>query len=1302
MKQAIVHFFQISVCSLASIVAITPISLAQVTPDNTVNTQVERNGKIDEITGGTTKGNNLFHSFEQFSIPAGNEAHFNNANAIENIFSRVTGGSISEINGLIRANGGANLFLINPKGIIFGENASLEIGGSFYGSSASSIIFPDGEFSVLDPSEESILKISVPIGLSFEDNPGDIVNNSTANNGMGLEVNSGENIALVGGNVSLNNGTVFASDGIVNLGGLSGSGIVDINDNGSLSFPQDVAKADVVVSNGSTVDVVGTGRGSININAANFEMSAGELGSSAIRAGVSANSTGARAEDITISATDDVAIDNSVVSNEVNPGAIGDAGTIKITTGSLFVTNEGQIVTSTSGFGDAGSIEVIAEDTISIDGQGLENTFTGIGSGVAGGAEGNGGEIKITTDSLSVIDGGQISVNTFGKGDAGSIGIIAEDTIFVGNESSDTITAITSSVNEDAEGNGGEININTGSLSIVNKGDISASTFSRGNAGSIEIEAKDTIAINGQSSDAFTGIRSEVSGDAEGNAGNIKTTTGSLSVTNGGQISAVNSGGGDGGSIEIIAEDTILVDGQGSNSTFISSRVDGNQGNAGDIGITTGSLSVVDGGEISAGTSGGGDGGSIEIIAEDTILVDGQGSDAFIRSGFGEGGEGNAGDISIATGSLSITDGGQINVNTFGKGDAGSIGIIAEDTIFVGNESSDTITAITSSVNEDAEGNGGEININTGSLSIVNKGDISASTFSRGNAGSIEIEAKDTIAINGQSSDAFTGIRSEVSGDAEGNAGNIKTTTGSLSVTNGGQISAVNSGGGDGGSIEIIAEDAISVDGQGSDAFIRNGVGEGIEGNAGDIGITTGSLFVINGGQISASTSSRGDGGSIEIIAEDAISVDGQGLDDPFTGIGSGVAPEAIGDAGTIKITTDSLSVTDGGQISAGTSGIGDAGSIEIKAKDTIAIDARGSNGNYTAISSVVNEKGEGNGGEININANSLSVVNGGQINTTTSGRGDGGSIEIIARDTISVDGKNSEGAVSGIGSPVLPEAQGNAGNVEITTDFLSLTNGGRIDVATFSGSNAAGNITIEAGSLNLDNGTIEASTRSETGGNVNLTIAENVILRNNSTISAEAFGNARGGNVTINAKNGFILAFPKPNNDITANANMGQGGNINITSKGVIGFEERSSTPENNTNDLDASSQVEGFDGTVQLNTIEIDIQEELGQLEETLVRTEDTIANSCLSGNISRGNFTIGGDARLPKSPDSNYSDVNFSLTGISSLPSVIDRSPTQSNYWQQNSTPTPAVKMVGTEDGRIFLVAALQKAEFLVCRS
>ncbi|MCJ8280779.1 MAG: filamentous hemagglutinin N-terminal domain-containing protein, partial [Rivularia sp. ALOHA_DT_140] len=162
------------VSSLLTLGIILP-ALSQVTSDGTTNTSISPNGSNFDILDGIQKGNNLFHSFEEFSIPQGSSAIFKNSTDIVNIINRVTGGNISNIDGLIKANGSANLFLINPAGIVFGENASLNIGGSFFATTAESILFKDGfEFSAVNPKNQPLLTISTPLGLQMGSNSGNI------------------------------------------------------------------------------------------------------------------------------------------------------------------------------------------------------------------------------------------------------------------------------------------------------------------------------------------------------------------------------------------------------------------------------------------------------------------------------------------------------------------------------------------------------------------------------------------------------------------------------------------------------------------------------------------------------------------------------------------------------------------------------------------------------------------------------------------------------------------------------------------------------------------------------------------------------------------------------------------------------------------------------------------------------------------------------------------------------------------------------------------------------------------------
>jgi filamentous hemagglutinin family protein len=332
-SKALSPLFGISLCTLGYLCATNNPALAQVTSDGTVNTQVKDDGNTAEITGGETRGDNLFHSFQDFSVKTGNEAFFNNADSISNIFSRVTGGNVSDIDGAIRANGSADLFLINPAGIIFGENASLNLGGSFYGSSANSILFEDGEFSATDLDNPPLLTVNAPIGLGFRDQPEDIVNRSRSN-GNGLQVLPSQTISLIGGDINFEGGKLFAPEGTINLAGLSTSGEVGLNADGSFDFSQTEGRANVSLFNQATIDVRGSEKGAIKINSNNLELE----GASLILAGITTGSGFAEAQagNIDINSNSIVAKGESQIQNETF--GIGDAGNINITTGSLDFT----------------------------------------------------------------------------------------------------------------------------------------------------------------------------------------------------------------------------------------------------------------------------------------------------------------------------------------------------------------------------------------------------------------------------------------------------------------------------------------------------------------------------------------------------------------------------------------------------------------------------------------------------------------------------------------------------------------------------------------------------------------------------------------------------------------------------------------------------------------------------------------------------------------------------------------------------------------------------------------------------
>jgi filamentous hemagglutinin family protein len=476
---------QVSLFTLACLFYTSKISIAQVTSDGTVNTQVNQNENVSEITGGERQGDNLFHSFQDFSVGTGNEAAFLNANDIANIFSRVTGGNISNIDGLISANGSANLFLINPAGILFGENARLDVGGSFLGSTADSILFEDGEFSATDLNTPPVLTINAPIGLNLRNNPQPITNQSRVNDGNGLQVDTGKNITLIGGKINFDGGRIFAPGGNVELGGLLTAGEIGINNNGSLSFPDGVARSDVSFQNVSIVYVLSGGGGNITVNARNFEL----LGS-AFLAGIGSGlgSPDAQAGDININATDNVALDGqsgnfTAINNSVSNNAIGNAGEINISAGNISLNNGGQINSFVTGQGNSSDISLNARENISINGS--SDSFNSLVSSFVSG-EGNSGSTNITAQNLTLSNGGGIQSAVAGVGDSGDINVNARDSVFVDGEvifaDGGTIPSqISSRIGFDARGNSGNINLTTSQLSLTNGGQINAETFGIGN-----------------------------------------------------------------------------------------------------------------------------------------------------------------------------------------------------------------------------------------------------------------------------------------------------------------------------------------------------------------------------------------------------------------------------------------------------------------------------------------------------------------------------------------------------------------------------------------------------------------------------------------------------------------------------------------------------------------------------------------------------------------------------------------------------------------------------------------------------
>jgi large exoprotein involved in heme utilization and adhesion len=196
-----------------------------------------------------------------------------------------------------------------------------------------------------------------------------------------------------------------------------------------------------------------------------------------------------------------------------------------------------------------------------------------------------------------------------------------------------------------------------------------------------------------------------------------------------------------------------------------------------------------------------------------------------------------------------------------------------------------------------------------------------------------------------------------------------------------------------------------------------------------------------------------------------------------------------------------------------------------------------------------------------------------------------------------------------------------------IITPTLRITDEAGVFVRSL-GSGDGGNLEIRADRLSLDQaGVITAETESGEGGNIELQIQETLFLRNNSQITANAHGNGNGGNINIGAD--FILAVPQENSDITANAFEGRGGNVQITTQGILGIEPRTALTLQS--DITASSEF-GIDGAIVIDSPEIDPIQGTATLPTAL--SAPPLAQGCYTSS-RQNRFVVVGRGGIPSSP-------------------------------------------------------------------
>ncbi len=823
MKQPLLRFWLVN-SSILFYLLYSNSTTAQIVPDATlpVNSSVTQQGNTSVIEGGTTAGTNLFHSFKDFSVPNGAEAFFNNALDIQNIFSRVTGGNISNIDGLIRANGVANLFLINPNGIIFGPNARLNIGGSFLASTASSIRFADGiEFSATNSNAPPLLTINVPIGLQFASNSSGL-NGAIAiqgaghnlsidpdtgainrdNRPIGLGVLPNQTLALIGGDLTLDGGNLTASSGRIELGSVAPGSFVTLiptNSGWQLGYEGVQNFQDISLTNAASVDASGSGGGSIQVQ-------------------------GRR----------------------------------------VTLTDGAAILSLTEGSNSGGNLIVRASESVEVIGELANGQFAStLATDTQPPGSGNGSDMTIETGRLTVRDGAQISAANFGQGKAGTITVKATNSVEVIGTSADiqSGSSLFTSVFGDSVNNGGDLTIETQRLLVQDGGRIVSATFGRSKAGNLTIKATNSVEVIGRSSDGnlVSALAASAEANSTGDGGNLTVETERLSVRDGAFISADTLGQGKAGTLEVKATNSVEVigtspDGQ-SPSSLSAGAFPGSTGDAGDVRIETGQLVIRDGANIGAFTAGQGKAGTLTIRARDSIEVIGTTADIKAPSGITTftGSTGDGGDLIIETRRLIVRDGAQIGAGTFGAGKAGTLAVKATDSVELIGTSADGkgASGLFANAQPNSTGAGNDLTIETGRLIVRDRAAVAVDSGGTGKAGTLRVFA-DSIQLSNQAS---------LDANTTAGGGSIDLRAPTITLRNS-SITTNATGGKSGGDI-IIGSQFLQL--RDNSTITTNA--KGIEVKGGNITLNTDILAALENSDITANAQ-QDKGGEITITAD--------------------------------------------------------------------------------------------------------------------------------------------------------------------------------------------------------------------------------------------------------------------------------------------------------------------------------------------------------------------------------------------------------------------------------------------------
>jgi filamentous hemagglutinin family protein len=854
---------------------------------------------------GTTAGNNLFHSFKSFTIQTGESAVFSGSDSLKNVISRVTGGNPSTINGLLQSTiAHANFYFINPSGVTFGANAKIDVPAAFHVSTADSLRFSNGDQLRTALSEPSVFSTADPVSFGFLGNHAATIEIQESR----LRFKKGSTVSLSASDITINQGKLLNETGDIQLYA-TGSPSIDINIDPAKPLVPYVLSGKLTIKGKDTdhksvIDASGNGAGRVVIRSGIVDINNSDLfadNSGSIEANLK--------KGIDIIANN-MTVDNSFVTAEALKN--GDAANLNIgLTGQLkIIGDKGNAIIRSAAWkaGNAGDVNINANDVL-IDGKNATG-IVGITSDSEDGSTGNAGTIKITSNTLSLQNGGIIRSSSFSQGNAGHISIDAKDIVIDGAGVDGLGSKISSDVGRETNANSGNVIINSDNLTLSNGGIIRSGNWGKNEGGSVTINVNKML-IDAKDNKNFTGVNTAVEAGGLGNGGKITVIADELTIQHGGQISSSTLGQGNAGTVSVTAN-TMTIDRQGSDSlTGISSAALSQQtktgSNAGTVAVTVNDkLSLLGGGMITTSTlSTLGNAGNVEVNAGN-LLIDGSGggtqsipvliakkdgsfkkqtvqlpnpiapgisSDNFFSSG-------HAGTVAVNANELTMSHGGEISSATLSSGNAGSI-LISAPVITMDNAS---ISAKTT-----AQGHAGSVTIQAEqTLTETNHSSINSSTSGSGSAGSVNITAP-VISIDNST------ISAEATANSSGKTGDVNVTAsktlrlakrGSISIQNDATvadpshikagvitlsapdidlqdstITAAATGNVDAGSIVANFSHQLSMD----TSLITTAA---TDGNGGIITINGGELInSYNSGFLTSVTGADGNGGNINVAA---------------------------------------------------------------------------------------------------------------------------------------------------------------------------------------------------------------------------------------------------------------------------------------------------------------------------------------------------------------------------------------------------------------------------------------------------